>query len=253
MNATLRRVKALASKDLMDLFKNPTMFVVLLMPIGFMLLFRLVLGDASPSAGLTGSELEAANHEIAKYLLGSGLCMAVGMVVSMALIYGIAEEKEKHTLRTLMLANVSAGEVAISKGAVALASVVCVSTACFFIAGGAPALLPAHLVLTVLGSVPIILVSLVLGLASRDQMTAGFYSVPVLLVALVPSFSVVNKTIQTVAAVTPLGGVYNLLGLAADGTLFTPEALMPLAITLAWIVAGSTAFAALYRRLARDN
>ena len=253
MNATLRRVKALASKDLMDLFKNPTMFVVLLMPIGFMLLFRLVLGDASPSAGLTGSELEAANHEIAKYLLGSGLCMAVGMVVSMVLIYGIAEEKEKHTLRTLMLANVSAGEVAISKGAVALASVVCVSTACFFIAGGAPALLPAHLVLTVLGSVPIILVSLVLGLASRDQMTAGFYSVPVLLVALVPSFSVVNKTIQTVAAVTPLGGVYNLLGLAADGTLFTPEALMPLAITLAWIVAGSTAFAALYRHLARDN
>ena len=179
--------------------------------------------------------------------------MAVGMVVSMVLIYGIAEEKEKHTLRTLMLANVSAGEVAISKGAVALTSVVCVSTACFFIAGGAPALLPAHLVLTVLGSVPIILVSLVLGLASRDQMTAGFYSVPVLLVALVPSFSVVNKTIQTVAAVTPLGGVYNLLGLAADGTLFTPEALMPLAITLAWIVAGSTAFAALYRRLARDN
>ena len=253
MNATLRRVKTLASKDLMDLFKNPTMFVVLLMPIGFMLLLRLVLGDASPSAGLTGSELEAANHEIAKYLLGSGLCMAVGMVVSMVLIYGIAEEKEKHTLRTLMLANVSAGEVAISKGAVALASVVCVSTACFFIAGGAPALLPAHLVLTVLGSVPIILVSLVLGLASRDQMTAGFYSVPVLLVALVPSFSVVNKTIQTVAAVTPLGGVYNLLGLAADGTLFTPEALMPLAITLAWIVAGSTAFAALYRRLARDN
>ena len=43
------------------------------------------------------------------------------------------------------------------------------------------------------------------------------------------------------------------MGLAADGTLFTPEALMPLAITLAWIVAGSTAFAALYRRLARDN
>ena len=253
MNATLRRVRALASKDLMDLFKNPTMFVVLLMPIGFMLLFRLVLGDASPSAGLTGSELDTANHEIAKYLLGSGLCMAVGMAVSMVLIYGIAEEKEKHTLRTLMLANVSAGEVAISKGVVALASVVCVSTACFFIAGGAPALLPAYLVLTVLGSVPIILVSLVLGLASRDQMTAGFYSVPVLLVALVPSFSVVNKTIQTVAAVTPLGGVYNLLGLAADGTLFTPEALMPLAITLAWIVVGSAAFAALYRRLARDN
>ena len=29
------------------------------------------------------------------------------MVASMVLIYGIAEEKEKHTLRTLMLANVA--------------------------------------------------------------------------------------------------------------------------------------------------
>ena len=39
MDATIRRVGALAAKDLADLFKNPTMLVVLLMPIGFMMLF----------------------------------------------------------------------------------------------------------------------------------------------------------------------------------------------------------------------
>lgn len=253
MNATLRRVGALADKDLADLFKNPTMFVVILMPIGFMLLFRLLIGDTTADARLAGAELAAADHEIQKFLLGSGLCMAVGMVASMVLIYGIAEEKEKHTLRTLMLANVSAGEVALAKGAVTLAAVVAVSAACFFVAGGTAALLPAYLTLTALGAVPIILISLVLGLAARDQMTAGFFSVPVLLVALLPTFGMASDAIETAAAVTPLGGAYNLLALATDGQILTVNAVAPLVVTLAWTVAGAIVFAALYRRLARDN
>lgn len=253
MNATLRRVGALVDKDLMDLIKNPTMLVVLLMPIGFMLLFRLVIGDTAADAGLTGTDLASVGGEIDKFLLGSGLCMSIGMVASMALIYGIAEEKEKHTLRTLMLANVGAGEVAASKGGVALLAVMAVSAACFFLAGGGPALLPAYLALTALGAVPVVLVSLVLGLASRDQMTAGFYSVPVLLLALVPTFGMASEAIETAASLTPLGGVYDLLGLAYDGRLLTADALAPLAVTLAWAIAGAAVFAALYRRLARDN
>ena len=248
MDATMRRVGALAAKDLADLFKNPTMLVVLLMPIGFMLLFRLVIGDTAADAGLAGAE-----GEFQKFLLGSGLCMSVGMVASMVLIYGIAEEKEKHTLRTLMLANVGAGEVAASKGGVTLAAVVAVGAACFAVAGGDPALLPAYLALTALGAVPVVLVSLVLGLASRDQMTAGFYSVPVLLLALVPTFGTANDAVGAIAAFTPLGGVYELLGLAADGRLLTSDSLAPLAVMIAWAVAGAAVFAALYRRLARDN
>ena len=253
MNMTLRRVGALADKDLADLFKNPTMFAVILMPIGFMLLFRLVIGDTAADAGLTGAELALAEEQIGTFLLGSGLCMSVGMVASMTLIYGIAEEKERHTLRTLMLANVSAGEVAASKGGVALAAVVAVGAACFAVAGGEPGLLPAYLALTALGAVPVVLVSLVLGLASRDQMTAGFYSVPVLLLALVPTFGMVSEAVEAAAALSPLGGVWDLLGLAAGGRLLTADALAPLAVTLAWVVAGAAVFAALYRRLARDN
>lgn len=253
MNATLRRVGALVDKDLMDLIKNPTMLVVLLMPIGFMLLFRLVIGDTATDAGLTGADLASVGGEIDKFLLGSGLCMSIGMVASMVLIYGIAEEKEKHTLRTLMLANVGAGEVAASKGGVTLLAVVAVGAACFFLAGGEPGLLPVYLALTALGAVPVVLISLVLGLASRDQMTAGFYSVPVLLLALVPTFGMASEAIETAASFTPLGGVYDLLGLAYDGRLLSADALMPLAVTLAWAIAGAAVFAALYRRLARDN
>ena len=253
MDATMRRVGALAAKDLADLFKNPTMLVVLLMPIGFMLLFRLVIGDTAADAGLAGAGLAAAEGEFQKFLLGSGLCMSVGMVASMVLIYGIAEEKEKRTLRTLMLANVGASQVVAAKAVVALVASTAVNAVCFFVAGGEPGMLGAYLALGIVGSLPIILFSLVLGLASRDQMTAGVYSVPVLLVALVPMFGMANETIEKVSHWLPTGGVYDLIGLAMDGRLLSQDALAPLGVTLAWIVVGAVVFAALFKRLARDN
>ena len=114
-------------------------------------------------------------------------------------------------------------------------------------------MLGVYLVLGIMGSLPIILFSLVLGLACRDQMTAGVYSVPVLLVALVPMFGMANEAIEKVAHWLPTGGVYDLIGLALNGNLLSQDALAPLAITAAWIVVGAVLFAALFKRLARDN
>ena len=101
---------------------------------------------------------------------------------------------------------------------------------------------------------PVVLVSLVLGLASRDQMTAGFYSVPVLLVALLPTFGMVSETVEAVAALTPLGGrVRTCSGLRPTGASSRQTRWCRWPVTLAWVVAGAACFAALYRRLARDN
>lgn len=256
MNASMRKIGALCSKDFRDLFKNPQLLVCCLLPIAFSAFYRFMMGKATEGVDLSAAGPEAAgalDATLSGFTLSTGICMSVGMVVGMTVLYGIAEEKEKHTLRTLMLANVGAGEVATSKGAVALAATMVVSAGCFFAAGGAPGLLPAYLLLTFLGAVPVTLISLVLGLASRDQMTAGFFSVPVLLLVLVPTFGVASTAIEAFARVTPLGGVYDLLNLAAEGQLLTAGALAPLAVTLAWTVASAIAFAALFRHLARDN
>lgn len=254
MNATLRRVGALVDKDLMDLIKNPTMLVVLLMPIGFMLLFRLVIGDTAADAGLTGADLASVGGEIDKFLLGSGLCMSIGMVASMVLIYGIAEEKEKHTLRTLMLANVSAGQISLSKGLVSLVATLVVAAACFFVGGAADAsLLAPYLLACVLGALPIIFLSLVLGLAARDQMTAGLFSVPVVIVSLLPMFGMMDEGIAAVVRYLPTGGADTLVKLAVEGRLLSVDALVPLAVGLAWTVAGAAVFRLLYKRLAQDN
>ncbi len=253
MNAAMRKTGALLAKDFADLFKNPTLLVVCLLPIAFMALYSFMIGDAAGGSDLTAEQQEAVGPVIGQFMLGSALCMTVGMVCTMTVLYGIAEEKEKRTLRTLMLANVGASQVVAAKAVVALVASIVVNAACFFVAGGEPGMLGAYLALGVVGSLPIILFSLVLGLASRDQMTAGVYSVPVLLVALVPMFGMANETIEKASHWLPTGGVYDLIGLAMDGRLLSQDALAPLGVTLAWIVVGAVVFAALFKKLARDN
>lgn len=253
MNAAMRKTGALLAKDFADLFKNPTLLVVCLLPIAFMALYSFMIGDAAGGSDLTAEQQEAVDPVISQFMLGSSLCMTLGMVCTMTVLYGIAEEKEKRTLRTLMLANVGASQVVASKAVVALVASTAVNAVCFFVAGGEPGVLGAYLALGIVGSLPVILFSLVLGLASRDQMTAGVYSVPVLLVALVPMFGMANETIEKASHWLPTGGVYDLIGLAMDGRLLSQDALAPLGVTLAWIVVGAVVFAALFKRLARDN
>lgn len=253
MNTALRKTGALLAKDFADLFKNPTLLVVCLLPIAFMALYSFMIGDAAGGSDLTVEQQEAVDPVISQFMLGSSLCMTLGMVCTMTVLYGIAEEKEKRTLRTLMLANVGASQVVASKAVVALVASTAVNAVCFFVAGGEPGMLGAYLALGVVGSLPVILFSLVLGLASRDQMTAGVYSVPVLLVALVPMFGMANETIEKASHWLPTGGVYDLIGLAMDGRLLSQDALAPLGVTLAWIVVGAVVFAALFKKLARDN
>lgn len=251
MNAAARKTRALLAKDFVDLVRNPTMLVVCLMPIGFMALYLFMVGDVT--GGLSADEQAAIDPVVSQFILGSSLCMTVGMVCTMTVLYGIAEEKEKRTLRTLMLANVGASQVVASKAVVSLAAATLVNAVCFFVAGADPGLLGIYLALGVAGALPVILFSLVLGLACRDQMTAGVYSVPVLLVAIVPMFSMANETIAQAAHWLPTGGVYDLIGLALRGDVLSPAALAPLAVTAAWIVVGLAVFAALFKRLARDN
>lgn len=243
MEAALRKTGALLGKDLKDLVKNPTVLLGCLLPVGFIALYSQTMGDAS------GEAADAARHQF----LTMALFMTVGMTGCMTALYTIAEEKEKHTLRTLMLANVSAAQVIASRAVVSLAAIVIAQAACFAVLRAPIDLLAPYLLLGILSGLPIVMLSLVLGLAARDQMTAGVYSIPLVLVAFLPLFAPLNETLAKVTPYCPTGGVLELLVLAADGALFTADALQPLAVTFAWIAVGAAVLALLYKRLARDN
>ena len=144
MEATLRKTGALLGKDLKDVVKNPTMLVCCLLPVGFMLFYKNAVGG-----GMEGEAAEA----FSSMLVSWSLLFTATMVASMATLNAIAEEKEKHTLRTLMLANVSAEQMLASRGLVTLLAIALVDAACYLVIGQPLAGLPAFLAIGVAGSV----------------------------------------------------------------------------------------------------
>ena len=97
------------------------------------------------------------------------------------------------------------------------------------------------------------LVSALLGLLSRDQMTSGLYAVPMLLVAIAPMFSMIGEEVSNVTRFLPTGGTDQLFKLLAEDRLLSMDALPPVAVTAVWIIVCTVAFGLLFRRLARDN
>lgn len=256
MNASLRKLGTLFAKDACDLIKNPSMLVVCLLPVAFILLYGYAfadLGSSATEAATTEEDRQTVSTTFNYMKLIIALCMSIGMTGTMTLIYGIAEEKEKHTLRTLMLANVSGGQILTAKCLVSLLAIVVVETLCFVASGSDASLLASYLAVGVLGALPIVLLSLTLGLASRDQMTAGLYSVPILLVAMLPMLAFYGEDIATVAAYAPTGGMDTLLHLIVEGSFTWGDATLPLAVTLAWVLVGVGVCLAFCKRLLRDN
>ena len=247
MQANLRKLGALIAKDAVDLAKNPTMVLCVVLPVGFSVFYRFFMGDmglGGPLRSGVGADLEPTVATLLQYIvLNMALCMCIGMGAATSLIYGLAEEKEKHTLRTLMLA----------KGIVALGLTVVAEVLCFVVSGASWSLFGWFMLCGIVGAVPIILLSLVVGLASRDQMTAGMYSVPILVIALAPMFGNFSESVRNVVRFAPTGGVDELLRMAISGTVAPSELVMPLLVTAAWIVVAAVAFKLLYRRLLRDN
>ena len=244
MEATLRKTGALLGKDLKDVVKNPTMLVCCLLPVGFMLFYKNAVGG-----GMEGEQAEA----FSSMLVSWSLLFTATMVASMATLNAIAEEKENHTLRTLMLANVSAEQMLASRGLVTLLAIGVVDAACYLVIGQPPAGLPAFLAIGMAGSVPIVLLSLLLGLVARDQMSAGVLSMPILIAGIAPMFAQMVDGLSDIAPYLPTGGMNELGLLLARGELLSPDAIVPVATTLAWVAVAAVAFALLYRRLARDN
>ncbi len=245
----MRKVGALISKDFTDLLKNPTMVVSCILPIGFAAIYRFMWADMG--VDLQGEP--GASGFMTGMLLTMALCMAVGMVCTLTVVSGIAEEKEKHTLRTLMLANVSAGQIVVARSVVTLVVTAVVEAASFFVAGAPTELFGPYMAIGVVGALPVLLFALVLGLASRDQMTASLYSVPLVLLAVLPMMGMASEAVGKVASYGPTGGMADLLALLVEGRLWTTDALMPLAMLALWTVLGVVVFALLFKRLTRDN
>lgn len=240
MNISIKKIKTLYVKDFKDLFKNASVLVACLIPILFMLLYKnMTFGN---------------EHLPEEFLMKLGMVFNLGMVPLMIISTTVAEEKEKNTMRTLMLSNVSGIEFFISKMLVPVTFLVVSDAVIYLIVGMDMKYFPGFMIFNFLGSVSMVMIGGVIGIAARDQMSAGVYQVPAMLILFLPAvFSALNETIEKLAKCTPTEAVSNLFFSQADKRFASAGPVFSLAVLLLWSAAATGVFVLMYRKKGVDN
>jgi len=163
MTFSMRRFQAIVSKEWKDAAKNPQVLLMVGMPIFFAFLFS-KMGQNS----LGG--------------LASAILMA--LVMSGAFIQGmtVAEEKEKHTLRVLMLSPATATEILMGKSCLSAIYTLISIVLAIFVSGVALTNIPAIAVMIVLLLIIFIAFGTIIGLLSRTVSESSIVGLPVLLI-----------------------------------------------------------------------
>ncbi len=126
--------------------------------------------------------------------------MYVGMAPLVAMSAIISEEKEKNTLRVLLMSNVKPAEYLIGVGCYIW--IICMMGSCAIgISGGYKGKMLLSF-LTIIGVLVSMLIGAAIGTSSKNQMAATSLTVPVMVVfAFLPMLSTFNESIEKVAKI----------------------------------------------------
>lgn len=242
MKESLRKYSIMCTKNIVDFFKNPALSLGMVLPILFVFLYKMI----------NLPNLDSANRPAFLLNLGTLLnCCMCGLLIAST---SIAEEKEKFTLRTLMLSNVSGMEFLASKVTVGYLLTMLGNLIIFVLSGSSVKNLVFYLPATLLGSLAVNLISAVLGLASRDQASCSVLQIPIMMLFLFPSvFATSHSILSALAMVTPLSAMTNLYHYGVNGAMFTGMAMTHLFVLLAWILGSGVLFILVYRKKGLDN
>ena len=128
--------------------------------------------------------------------------MFVGMAPLTCMSAIIAEEKEKNTLRALMMSNVKPWQYIISVGAYIF--IMCMfGTAVFAVLGEYKGAELARFILSMISGITLSeIIGAVIGIFSRNQMAATSLTLPIMMIfSFVPMLSMFNETIKKIAGV----------------------------------------------------
>ncbi len=184
----MRNIDAVFLKQLKETFKNKTILIqFLMMPILAVVMENTITLDDMPE------------HFFVKMFS----VMFVGMAPLTCMSAIISEEKEKNTLRVLMMSNVKPFQYLIGVGFYVW--LMCMAGAAVFaVCGGYEGM--DFCVFMLIMSVGILLSSLigaVIGLFSKNQMAATSVTVPVMMVfSFLPMLSMFNESIKNIARIT---------------------------------------------------
>lgn len=243
MEFSMRRVNALLKKEIKDFGKNTNVLLMCLLPLAFSMIYSKLLGTGSPETGML-------KEDILILCLGMNLVLVASFVIAML----IAEEKEKNTLRTLMLSAVSPWEFLAGKALITFLLTESINIAMFFIIGLDSQYLGKYILITILVVITMIEIGAVIGIISPNQMSTGVVGMPVLMILLlIPMFARLNGTLEKIAELLPNHHMNNILGELLKGKLTGIGEPKSIAVIVAWIIIGIVAFAYTYNKKGLDK
>lgn len=225
------------------MFTNKNMLIMILLPIGFAVLYQTIFGDVK-EAGMPSN-----------FVLTLCELLNLSAIPLTGLAMMVAEEKEKNTLRVLMLSDVSALEYIFSKIISVLVLMELITIVIFFITATQLSYLPMFLLVTTVTSISMLLFGSVVGLLSKDQMSTSTLSTPLMILFLIPPmFQNMNEVIDKIASIVPTTRMMAIINDAMNGmSILSQEHLLDFGIILAWILLGVVTFAMMYRKKGFDN
>ncbi|MDE5992482.1 MAG: ABC transporter permease [Oscillospiraceae bacterium] len=183
----MKNIKAIFMKQILDTIKNKTVFIQFLMfPVMAIIMETAIKLEDMPE------------HFFVKLFA----VMFVGMAPLTCMSAIIVEEKEKNTLRALMMSNVKPWQYIISIGTYIF--IMCmVGTAVFAVLGEYSGAELARFVLSMISGIILSeIIGAVIGIFSRNQMAATSLTIPIMMVfSFVPMLSMFNESIKKFAGI----------------------------------------------------
>ncbi len=245
MKFNLRIFKVLFKKDLKNCISNKNIFIVIILPVILCGLYSYIY-----------SSMDMLDESLPKsFALIICSLMLLALIPINILATMVAEEKEKNTLRSLMLSNVSSLEFLSSKVMVCETIIIFDSILMAIITKADPILIVKYLLIMILSSIGLLFFGAVIGIVSKNQMSAGTLASPIMILLIVPPmFADINKTVGTLATIVPTTSMKTLfLSAQYDDFFFNRDSLIAIGICLAWVVIGAIVFRVFYKKRGLDD
>jgi ABC-2 type transport system permease protein len=238
MNVSRRRVSALLKKEVKDLSKNINVLFMCVLPVMFCFMYSKLFGN-----------LENGKLAILNLCLTMNCVLVSGSATSML----IAEEKEKNTLRALMLAGVSPLEFLVGKAIIILLLSIGTNILMFFIMGMELSYLAQFIIITTLVVISITEFGAVVGIIAENQMSTGTIGVPFFMsIFLIPTFGRVYDVLKKVSELLPNYNMEILLKRIINNEPINISYAYNIAVILVWIIIGAGVFAYTYSKKKLD-
>ncbi|UPW84784.1 ABC transporter permease [Lysinibacillus sp. Ag94] len=226
MNISMSRIQAIFMKDYKEFSRNYAVSVMVFMPLVFAFLYN-----------------KSGSATIAAYFFSINI--AFSMVTTYVQCCLIAEEKEKNTLRSLMLSPASLVDILIGKSLFVFIITMVVVALTIFIAGYNPANLFILAIALILSTVFYIALGTLCGLFSKTIMEGSLITLPVVLIFTCGPLTLALSSASPIVKIAEWlpSSQLVLLAEALEGSYTTMDIIIPIASIIVWslvtwIVAG---------------